>query len=248
MRDELPAFAEKLAILRLSQADLAVALLWRANRHEPGAEATAPELGRMMHDLALTGAVNHSRLREQLAAHPDVVRGHRMGAFKLRLGRLQSLDDRYGPLDTGVKKIKVSHALIPEEMTSGTRPYIEALSAQVNGCFELGFYDAAAVLARRLCETLLISAFERANQLSAIRVGNDFMQLSDIIGKAQSGAHIRLARTTARTLEKVKSVGDTAAHNRTYITKREDLSEVAHDLRTALADLMTLAGIQPRRE
>jgi hypothetical protein len=64
------------------------------------------------------------------------------------------------------------------------------------------------------------------------------------IGIASSGTTVRLARGTPRVLERIKAVGDTAAHDKTYITTATDIDDFSHDFRRVISELMHLAGIQ----
>lgn len=51
--------------------------------------------------------------------------------------------------------------VINMSLVRGTRGYIERIANQVNGAYENGWYDAAAVMLRRLIETLIIEVFEK---------------------------------------------------------------------------------------
>ena len=51
----------------------------------------------------------------------------------------------------------------------GTRGYIERVANQANGAYQNGWYDACAVMLRRLLETLIIEAFEHHRVDSKIK-------------------------------------------------------------------------------
>jgi hypothetical protein len=70
--------------------------------------------------------------------------------------------------------------------------------------------------------------------------------LDAILKKAFSGKHIRLAKGTDKTLMKVKEIGDAAAHNRYYITKKQDIEEFRAGFRRVVSELLTLGGIVPQ--
>ena len=208
-------------------------------------EQGVADLGRKLHALSLAGEVNASRLAAQLRRHPDAVRSTRQGFVKLRLASLPALEAQYRPL-AGKQEARVEYKLIPEALVKGTRRYIERFVWQLNGCYEAGFYDGSAVLSRRLIESLLIEAFENAGKASAIKQGTDYRPLSDLIGIAGSGTEIKLARGTQRVLEKVKAIGDTAAHDRRYLTTVVDIDDIAHDLRRVVTELLHLSGLDPK--
>lgn len=238
------AFAQKLSTLGLSQADLAVALLWFRQHRNQGNDAAAGELGAKLHSYSLTGPVNISRLKTQLAGHTATVKGTKPDTFKLKLSQIPALDKAYVPL-TGAKPPAVAHVLLPEAQTAGSRVYLMRISWQLNGSYEAGFYDGCAVMMRRLLETLLIAAFEHAKHGAAIKSAGDYLGFGEIIGVASSGRFIKLARGTGKVLERIKTIGDTAAHHPTYITVQTDIDEVSHEFRRVVSELMTLAGIHP---
>lgn len=241
---ELKAFASELAKKdNLTQADLAVALLWFERNELP--EQAVSDLGRKLHALSLSGEVNLSRLTAQLRRHAQTVRSTRHGFVKLRLASLPALEVQYGSL-VRKREALVEYKLIPEATVKGTRRYIERFVWQLNGCYEAGFYDGCGVLCRRLIESLLIEAFEHAGKASAIKHGADYRSLNEIIGIAGSGTEIKLARGTQRALERAKAIGDSAAHDRRYLTTAVDIDDMAHDLRRVVAELLHLSGLDPK--
>ncbi len=64
----------------------------------------------------------------------------------------QDLKGAYHPPDEGFRA--ESQKVIPMSVVRGTRGYIEKVANQINGCYEKGWYDACAVMIRRLVETL----------------------------------------------------------------------------------------------
>jgi hypothetical protein len=70
------------------------------------------------------------------------------------------------PQETGET---VTVKLIPMDIVKGTRGYVEKITEQANGCYEKGWYDACAVMARRLIEILIIDSFEAKGKLGDIR-------------------------------------------------------------------------------
>ena len=64
---------------------------------------------------------------------------------------------RYVPPSEGT--IPKNQAIIPHSMVKNTRGYIERVVYQINGSYEKGWFDACAVMMRRLLETLIIEVF-----------------------------------------------------------------------------------------
>lgn len=60
--------------------------------------------------------------------------------------------------------------LFPLEIVNGTRGYIEKIAVQVNGCYKNQWFDACAVMLRRLLETLIIECFENHNISNNIKL------------------------------------------------------------------------------
>ena len=71
------------------------------------------------------------------------------------------VSEELGPPPEGLPSSK--QLVIPTALVRGTRGYIERVANQVNGAYENGWYDACAVMIRRLLETLIIEAFEKHN-------------------------------------------------------------------------------------
>ena len=59
-----------------------------------------------------------------------------------------------GPPEEGL--LATTQTVIMLSLVRGTRGYIEKVSNQINGAYENGWYDACAVMLRRLVETLII--------------------------------------------------------------------------------------------
>ena len=75
---------------------------------------------------------------------------------------------------------------IPDGVWIGTRGYIEAVCKQLNGCFHAGFYDAAAVMLRRLLETLIIETYEQLKREAEIK--DEWRNLSPVCRAVSSNA------------------------------------------------------------
>jgi len=130
-------------------------------------------------------------------------------------------------------------------LVRGTRSYIEKIVHQVNGTYHNAWYDACAVMIRRLVETLLIEAFEHDHLDGKVKNGaGDFLQLDDLIGKALAEASWNLGRSTKRALGSIKRVGDRSAHSRRFIAQRQDIDRYIDDLRIVVQELTILAGMK----
>lgn len=126
-----------------------------------------------------------------------------------------------------------------------TRPYLERIVHQLNGAYENGWYDASAVMIRRLVETLIIETYETNGMASKIKDGNgDFLFLGDLIGKLLAEPSFNLSRGAKKALPELKDVGDKSAHSRFYTAHRKDIEKLVMPLRNVVQELIGLAKLK----
>lgn len=130
-------------------------------------------------------------------------------------------------------------------LVRGTRGYIEKVAHQVNGAYQNGWYDASAVMIRRLLETLIIECYEAHKIESRIKdsAGN-YLFMKDLVDKVLAEAAWTLGRGARSVLPKLKELGDKAAHNRRYNAMRQDIDKVIPHLREAVQELVALAKLK----
>jgi hypothetical protein len=135
--------------------------------------------------------------------------------------------------------------VLAHSLVRGTRGYIEKITAQINGCYERGWFDGAAVMIRRLLETLIIEAFEEHGRATAIQnSAGDFLYLRDLVTAALNEPSWNLGRNTKSALPRLKDIGDRSAHSRRYIAHRRDIEDVHADLRVVVQEFIYLAGLK----
>jgi hypothetical protein len=153
------------------------------------------------------------------------------------------LIEQVGPPEEGLWA--ATQPVIIMSLVRGTRGYIERVANQVNGSYENGWYDACAVMLRRLIETLIIEAFEYHNVASKIKnQSGDFMYLRDLIDKTLAEPLWNLGRNTKQALPRLKDIGDKSAHSRRYIAQRGDIQPLIPDIRTVLQELIYIAKLK----
>jgi hypothetical protein len=145
-----------------------------------------------------------------------------------------------------VPDVQVKGEYLPPEWTAGTRKYLEQLVRQINGCYEAGFYDACGTLCRRLMESLIIESYVTAGRAHEIQKNGVFVTLDAIVTAITSDKVMSLSRNTPATMRDVKTVGDTAAHDRTFITPKLDLDDIRLRYRHMIQELLRKAGIKPK--
>jgi hypothetical protein len=247
MKSNLASFAEGISRLGLTEVGYAIALLWYFDHEQARPELRPAFLAQLMHDLSLRRRVNVTRLGRQLLANRDVIRGKEMGTVKLRVASKPRLSYRYNEI-LGIAVVpKIDSPVIPTGLFENTRPYLETLVIQINGTYRGGFYDACAVMCRRLLECLLLLAFERAAKGEVITdASGEYRAVADIIGLASANRHLKLTRGAAAVMGKIQYVGDLAAHHPTYTTRQKDIDEQRLGFQRVVSELVHLAEIKPK--
>lgn len=149
-----------------------------------------------------------------------------------------------GPPEEGKTASNVN-AVVPRVLFRKTRGYLERIANQANGSYSQGWYDASAVMIRRLLETLIIEAFEKHGISDEIKNSDgDFLFLRDLISKTAGCKSWTLSRNTRKALPKLKDIGDKSAHSRRFNAVRADIDEIKSDLRVVAEELLSLAGLR----
>lgn len=168
-----------------------------------------------------------SDLRERTGAANDLVHEIRTQKWRTTAGGTSGAD------------------LFPQSLLTKTqRGYIITVGRQMNGCFESGFYDASAVMMRRLLETAIIEAFESKSLEAKIKNSQGgFFQLTDLIKAALSETAWNLSRGTQLALPRLRDIGHMSAHSRRFTAQRSDVAKVEADCRVAIEEFLHIAGL-----
>lgn len=171
---------------------------------------------------------------------------HRTALRSLEIAQAISGDAprRYVPPREAIRS--ESEGVLASELIEGTRGYLERVLNQINGSYERGWYDACAVMMRRILETLLIEAFEAFGIADAVKhpQTGSFMMLGDLIGVATREQAWNLGRGTRKALPKLKNLGDMSAHGRRYNARQDDIDRVRDDFRLVCEELLYLARLR----
>jgi hypothetical protein len=146
------------------------------------------------------------------------------------------------PSETAVSR---DEPVIYMAMVRRTRGYIERVAHQVNGSYANGWYDACAVMLRRLLETLIVECYEayRIEDKIKDQAGN-YLFLRDLVDQMLTEKTWTLGRAVRSALPKLKELGDKSAHNRRYNAHREDIDKLLKDLRDTVQELLVLARLK----
>jgi hypothetical protein len=243
MKSRVAYFAEDISKLDLKEVDFAIALLWYFDLLEGTPELRPAFLAELMYDL-LRRRVNVTRLGRQLLANRDVMRGKEMGTVRLRHASKPRLSSHYNEIAGTTVTPKIEQQIVPTGLFENTRPYLEALVLQINGTYQAGFYDACALMCRRLLECMLLLALERAGKSEVTRdPDGEYLKFADIIQLASSNRHIKLPRGAGAVLGKIEYL---AGHHPTYTTRQKDIDEQRLGFRRVISQLVHLAKIKPK--
>jgi hypothetical protein len=154
------------------------------------------------------------------------------------------IDQELGPPEEGLRA--ATQQVLPHSVVRGTRGYIERVVNQANGAYENGWYDACAVMLRRLVETLIIEAFEHHKIAAKIKhpKTGDFLYLGDLVDKSLAETSWNLTRNCKQAMPKLKDLGDKSAHSRRYNAHRGDLTPLLSEVRVVVQELVYLAGLK----
>lgn len=141
--------------------------------------------------------------------------------------------------------VSYDEPVIYMSLVQGTRSYIIKTAHQANGTYQQGWYDACAVMIRRLVETLIIEVYERHKIEAKIKDQHgNYLFLRDLVDMALAETMWTLGRNVRTVLPKLKDIGDKAAHNRRFNTVRQDVDKLIPHLREAAQELVALADLK----
>lgn len=220
-----------------------IALLWFYTYTQEYEERSVADLISDLNDDGF-GSVNIIRLDRELRKSRFIVRGSRSGTFKINAAKLLELNNLYGDL-ISIPNLPVSGSIFTLALINKVpRVNLQKIFHQINGCYDYGFFDSSLVMIRRLSEILIIQTFIFNGKTNDIKDGNgNFFMLDDLIKKINSDLQICVSRNFKKDIILIKDLGDTAAHDRFYISKKEDLQENVHKFRRSIEELLSLSGI-----
>jgi hypothetical protein len=238
-------FCHKLSTLSLGILDQALALLWFHDEQKPDVRMRAGELARLISTTGL-GNPNQTRLTEALRKSGKVTENG--SGFALKTLARSQIREQLRPI-LGPSRPKVDQELgyLPRPVWINTRGYIEKICRQLNGCFHFEYYDGAAVLARRLLETLLIESYETLKRADEIRdKDGNYQMLSHIAAAAVGDKGLSLGRDAKKAVVAIKEFGDRSAHNRRFNATKPDLEKIQSAVRCVVDELINVAELRTK--
>jgi hypothetical protein len=129
-------------------------------------------------------------------------------------------------------------------LSQANRGYLVTVGRQMNGCFSQGWYDASAVMMRRLLEIVIIEAFEAKGLSAKIRdTSGNYVYLSELISLSLKEGSWALSRNCKKSLPTLRDAGHNSAHGRYYHARREDLDGLRQGCRIVVEEFLHHAGL-----
>jgi Domain of unknown function (DUF4145) len=238
------AFCEVVKNSSRTNAERALAVLWYFDHEQLGIAKTAGQLTKLLSDHHI-GAPNQTALAD--AIRKTKLAHESKGGFSLKPGSRKMIRDWLPDLDGVQPTMDHASGYLPEPIWKNTRGYIEEVCRELNGSFHHGYYNAAAVMLRRLLETLLIESYEHFNRETEINDGGgNYLMLSDLAERAcgENGHRgINLGRDSKKALKDARSVGNWSAHARRFLAHAGDLTKLQAGMRLLVQELVQIADL-----
>ena len=129
-------------------------------------------------------------------------------------------------------------------LSQAKRGYLVTIGREMNGCYTSGWYDAAAVMMRRLVEVSIIEAFEGKGIAQKIKdAAGNYFQLSELVAATLGESAWTLSRNTKKALPSLRDIGHMSAHGRYFTARKEDVEALKPACRVVVEELLHHAGL-----
>lgn len=129
-------------------------------------------------------------------------------------------------------------------LAKANRGYLVSVGRQMNGAYGMNWYDAAAVMMRRLVEISIIEAFEAKKVAAKIKdAAGNYLQLSDLIAKALAEPSFNLSRNAKKALPGLRDLGHMSAHGRYFTAQKGDLDALQSGCRVVIEEFLHHAAL-----
>lgn len=244
MHLSLDGFCEVVKKSNKTNAEKALAVLWYFDCEQPDVAKSSGQLTKVLGDHHL-GTPNQTALAD--AIRKTKIANESRSGFTLKPGSRKMIRDWFPDLD-GVQPM-IDHRLgyLPEPIWRNTRGYIEEVCRELNGSFHHAYYNAAAVMLRRLLETLIIEAYEHLVRADEIKDGGgNYLMLSDLAERAcgeKGHKGLNLGRDSKAALKEARSIGNWSAHARRFLAHAGDLTKSQSGVRLLVQELIQIADL-----
>jgi hypothetical protein len=244
MHLSIDSFCEVVKNSSKSNAEKALALLWYFDCEQPDIAKTSGQLTKILGDHHI-GTPNQTALAEAIRK-TKLANESRIG-FSLKPGSRKIIREWLPDLDGIQPAIDHISGYLPEPIWKNTRGYIEEVCRELNGSFHHAYYNSAAVMLRRLLETLIIEAYEHLSREAEIKDGGgNYLMLSDLAERVcgENGHRgINLGRDSKKALKEARNVGNWSAHARRFLAHAGDLTKFQTGMRLLVQELIQIAEL-----
>jgi hypothetical protein len=227
----------------LSAIDRARAILWFVGREDVNIGLQVGEICKIIESSGHPKQ-NESRLRSQLKKDKLISRVPGQKEWRLHPRGRKELDYIYGPLINTIR-IDETPSILPDTLFKEiNKIHIHSIIKQINVSYNIRSFDCCAVMVRRLMESLIIEVYIKYKKVSEIQSGGTFLMLESLIKKIINDKSILLSRDMSKSMMTLKKMGDTASHDRMYITTQTDIDEEKSVIRKTINELFILSGLK----
>jgi hypothetical protein len=158
--------------------------------------------------------------------------------------QLENLSQELASLWNDTETVESNSELLDESKFCGKRGYLDKLIKQINHTYKNNCYDACAVLLRRVFEIVLVLSFRKNGIESEItKPDGTHMMLEGITKKAIGNSVLGISKRITDAFDAFREVGNSSAHNITYIAGRKDIDDISRAYRVMLEELYNKAGL-----
>jgi hypothetical protein len=93
-------------------------------------------------------------------------------------------------------------------------------------------------------ESLIVEVYISQKRQHEIQTNGVFHNLERLIAYIRNDKNVDLSRNSPSTMDEIKQMGDTAAHDRTYITPPIDIDDVKARYRRLILELLVVSKIK----
>ena len=134
--------------------------------------------------------------------------------------------------------------VLPDALFVGLPTNVQLLCKQINASYENNLFDCAAVMMRRLLESLLVLSYQRSGIEDEIMNGNYHVTLDKIIKNAEQSKTLSLSSNTKKDMALFKDLGNYSAHKVWYNCTQGDIKPHILKYRVIIEELMYKAGLK----
>lgn len=118
-------------------------------------------------------------------------------------------------------------------------PMLKLLAQEINGCYRNQWFDACAILCRRITESLIVRTFCAAGHEEQIfHAKNGWSSLGTLTGLTRSRKYIQVSPDTLAFLSQVKKLGNKAAHHPFDRVEKAEIDSLRASLSETIRELL----------